>query len=277
MGIYQSQLPYALTYTYNFFAASAYFERFTNFLTHLWSLAVEEQFYIFWPLLIFLVPEKKFKPAFLSVIGLSVLFRLFVMAWPSHAIPGFLSPDPLRIIYFLPFSHLDAFALGALLTMTDIPKARQQFMVLLVGLPILGILTDFLASGSWSNVNALGYPLLLPFAWKAVWGYTALNYFFAVLIFGVARLSWFERALEFPPIAYLGRISYGLYIYHFAIIWLLSLPFGFSSGLPMPWWIAALALLATTLVSSLSYRFIEKPFLNFKDRFFSLPKGVRGN
>lgn len=271
MSLFQDQFPYALTYIYNFYAASGLFERYTNFLTHLWSLAVEEQFYILWPLLIFLVPRAKYRTAFLSVIGLSVLFRLWISLWDPAAMPGFLTPDPMKVIYFLPFSHLDAFALGALLTVAGISKARAQFIFLLVFLPLLGIVTDVIASGTWLGIANLGLPLLLPYAYKSVWGYTVLNYLFAVLMFGVARVGWFERLLEFRPIAYLGRISYGLYVYHFAIIWFVTVPFGVDSTAPLPFFNAAIALLLTVAIASLSYHLLEKPLIDLKDRFFAVP------
>lgn len=155
----------------------------------------------------------------------------------------------------------------------DIPKARAQFIVLLIGLPVLGIVTDALASGTWTRAANLGLPLLLPYAYKSVWGYTVLNYLFAVLIFGVARLGWFERFLEFRPIAYLGKISYGLYVYHFVIIWFVTVPFRVSSIAPVPFLNAAAALILTTLVAGLSYRLLEKPLLDLKDRFFDVPSG----
>lgn len=271
MELFHEQFPYALIYIYNFYAASPLFERYSSFLTHLWSLAVEEQFYILWPLLIFLVPRARYKTAFLSVIGLSAVFRLWIFTRTPETMPSFLVSEPLRVIYFLPFSHLDAFALGALLTVTDLPKTRLQFIIFLLGLPVLGIVTDALVNGTWAGIANLGFPLLLPYASKAVWGYTLLNYFFALLIFGVARLGWFQRFLEFRPIAYLGKISYGLYVYHFAIIWFLTTPFGLSSNTPVPFWNAAASLLMTVLVAGLSYRLLEKPLIDLKDRFFAIP------
>jgi peptidoglycan/LPS O-acetylase OafA/YrhL len=271
MELFHNQFPYALTYIYNFYAASPLFERYSSFLTHLWSLAVEEQFYILWPLLIFLVPRARYKTAFLSVIGLSVIFRLWIFTMTPETIPAFLVSEPLSVIYFLPFSHLDAFALGALLTVTDLPKARSQFIGFLIGLPALGIVTDALANGTWTGIANLGFPLLLPYASKAIWGYILLNYFFAILIFGVARLGWFERFLEFHPIAYLGKISYGLYVYHFAIIWFITTPFGLSSTAPLPFWYAAASLLLTVFIAGLSYRLLEKPLIDLKDRFFAVP------
>jgi peptidoglycan/LPS O-acetylase OafA/YrhL len=273
VSLFHDQVPYAIAYVYNFYAASSLFERYINFLTHLWSLAVEEQFYIIWPMLVFLVPRPKYKTAFLSVIAISVLFRLWIALWNPASMPGYFTPDPMKVIYFLPLSHLDAFALGALLTVADIPKARIQFVALLIGLPVLGIVTNALASGTWTGAANLGLPLLLPYAYQSVWGYTALNYLFAVLLFGVARLGWYERFLEFRPLAYLGRISYGLYVYHFAIIWFVTVPFDVSSTDPIPFANAAAALILTVIVAGLSYRLLEKPMIDLKDRFFIVPAG----
>jgi peptidoglycan/LPS O-acetylase OafA/YrhL len=270
MRLFHDQLPYAIAYIYNFYTASALFERFLSFLTHLWSLAVEEQFYFIWPLLILLVPRARYKTAFLSVIGLSILFRLWVSIWDPATMTAF-NPDSVKVIYLLPFSHLDAFALGALLTVTDIPKARTQFIALLIGLPVFGILMEYIAIGQWDISSTFGFPFLLRFAGKSVWGYTALNYLFAVLIFGVARLGWFERILESRPLAYLGKISYGLYIYHLAILWFVTVPFGLSSESSFPLVNAVAGLILTIVIASLSYHLLEKPLMDLKDRFFAVP------
>ena len=56
----QPQLPYAFLYVYNFLHATEAYHH-TPFLSHLWSLSVEEQFYIIWPLILFLTPKEKMK------------------------------------------------------------------------------------------------------------------------------------------------------------------------------------------------------------------------
>jgi peptidoglycan/LPS O-acetylase OafA/YrhL len=79
----------------------------------------------------------------------------------------------------------------------------------------------------------------------------------------------FTRILEFLPIRYLGKISYGMYVYHFPVIWFVqngSRALGWDSLLPYTVWISLAAIVA---ISSLSYHLFEKPILDLKDRFFA--------
>ena len=119
----------------------------------------------------------------------------------------------------------------------------------------------------------LGYPFSLPKAYQFVWGYSLLNYWFAVTIYAIAREGLFNRFLEMKVLKYLGKISYGMYVYHLAIIWFVARIRDFLpiSGEPMAKFLTALiALPITVLVASLSYYFMEKPLLNLKNRFFVL-------
>jgi peptidoglycan/LPS O-acetylase OafA/YrhL len=252
--------------------ATSKFVQTSQFLTHLWSLAVEEQFYILWPLVIFLTPFKHLKKVFLAVIVLAPLFRLGVMLFYQQASFRILG-DANTAIYALPFSHLDAFAFGALINLgISIPQARRQFLALLVAFPALGMLTDFLSTGQWNVNNGFGLPLLLPNAYKPVWGYSILNYIFVLLIYGVVREGWFVRPLEQRWLQYLGRISYGLYVYHYAVFWLTTEVI-FPTIHPLPG--ALIALLMTVLIASISFHLFEKPITDLKDRWFpfkSIPK-----
>ncbi len=263
--VFWSQYPYALVYAYNFFMATSRFTLTSQFLTHLWSLAVEEQFYILWPLVVLLTPVKHLKKVFLTAIGLAPLFRLGVLLFYQHASFKILG-DANTAVYALPFSHLDAFAIGALLNLgVTFPKARTQFLVLLVAFPALGMLTDFLSTGIWNYNNGFGLPLLLPNAYKPVWGYSILNYLFVLLLYGVAYEGWMVRVLEHRWMLYLGKISYGLYVYHYAILWLTAEVL-FPSVNPILG--AAISLALTILIASVSFRFIEKPITDLKDRWF---------
>lgn len=265
VSAFWDQYPYALVYAYNFFMATSKFVLTSQFVTHLWSLAVEEQFYILWPLIVFLAPAKHLKKVFLAVIGLAPLFRLGVMLFYQQ-VPFEILGDADTAVYALPFSHLDAFAIGALLNLgVTFPRARTQFLVLLAAFPLLGMLTDFLSTGQWNVNNGFGLPLLLPNAYKPVWGYSLLNYLFVLLIYGVAREGWGVRLLEHPWMRYLGKISYGLYVYHYALLWLVTEVF-FSNIQPFPG--AFIALLLTILIASVSFHLFEKPITDLKDRWF---------
>ena len=80
----------------------------------------------------------------------------------------------------------------------------------------------------------------------------------------------FVRFLDWPPLQYLGKISYGLYIYHFPLIWITGLirEHGVSDAAARPVILIG-SFVGTVAVASLSYYLLEKPFLNLKDRFAS--------
>lgn len=275
MQIFLDQVWYAVLYVYDFFFATSSI-RFSYFLDHFWSLSVEEQFYIFWPLLILLAPEKWLKKLFLTVIVLGPIFRLLFFFIHSSGMFRFLAPEPWIAVYPLPFSHMDAFAFGAYISRFPIPRARQQALWLAGLIPILGFASQYIATGSMGAISAFGYPLLLPDAYKFIWAYSLLNYFFAVIIYGVAQEGWFTSFLEWRPLRYLGKISYGLYVYHYPIVWFSGRIADLGVEPPMLQPLTALiALAATILIASLSFHFLERPIINLKDRFFPLKSSVQ--
>jgi peptidoglycan/LPS O-acetylase OafA/YrhL len=236
-------------------------------------LSVEEQFYIFWPLLILLVPEKLLKKLFLGFIFLAPVFRITVFYLHTSGIIRFLNDQVSIAIYPLPFSHLDAFAFGAYISRYSIPKAKRQFFLLLGLLPVIGYASQYIATGEIGAISAFGFPLLLDNAYKFIWGYSLLSYFFAVTLYIVVREGMFVRFLDWQPMQYLGKISYGLYVYHFPIVWFAGRMRDFGVEEPMAKPLTALIAFVTTLaIASASYRWMEKPLLNLKDRFFSLKR-----
>lgn len=277
MKIFFEQVRYAFLYVYDFFFATRY-ARNTNFLDHFWSLSVEEQFYIFWPLLILLVPEKALKKLFVVFMVLGPIFRVAFFLFQRLGMYHFPANDVSWFIYPLPFSHIDAFAFGAYLSRYSIPHAKKQFFILLVALPLIGFAAQYIATGDIGNVSALGFPIFLGNAYQFIWGYSLLNYFFAVTIQMVAREGAFLRFLDWKPMQYLGKISYGLYVYHAPLIWFAGRIR--DLGLPEPTARALAALIsfvATLLIASASYHLMEKPILNLKDRFFSLKRAEKQN
>ncbi len=271
MNEFFRQSPYAFVYLYNFFYASASFT-YHRFLDHFWSLSVEEQFYIFWPLLIFLAPEKWLKKLFLGVIILAPLLRIAtVLVLRAEIFPFFTSNIPLGL-YPLPWTHMDAFAMGAYISRFELPRPKLQLALLLGLVPLAGFASQYLATGSFGALTNLGYEYPIANSFKHIWGYSLLNYLFAVLIYCVVKEQLFVRWLEWPPLAYLGRISYGMYVYHFSLTWFAGrirdlVPMTEELAKPLS---ALIAFLLTLLIASASYRFIEKPILDLKDRYFPL-------
>jgi peptidoglycan/LPS O-acetylase OafA/YrhL len=262
-----NQVWVSLFYVFDFFHASAFFVR-SHFFTHLWSLSVEEQFYLLWPLLIFLTPREKFKRLCFTAIGLGFIFRLAITLIYRTQLFPFLLSDPQQAVNVLPFSHLDAFAFGAYISRFEIPRPRLQLLALAVTVPALGLLTDFLSKGTITL--ALGYDLPMTGFYKEVWGYTLLNYLFVVLIYCVARTNFLTGILESAPLRYLGKISYGLYVYHYGVIAItteLFRKYDLDYSLRSPqMFIASMG--ATLLIATLSFYFLEKPIINLKDKIF---------
>jgi peptidoglycan/LPS O-acetylase OafA/YrhL len=273
MQLFQEQVPYALTYVYNLYNASRVYSGESRLIGHFWSLSTEEQFYIFWPLILFLTPKKHLKKLFWGALLIGPLFRLGVTALFKYTGAPFLYDKVGVVIYVLPFSQIDAFALGAMITQFKFPKAKLQFFTLLVLLPVIGLATQYYSTGALEIPSALGFLFPLQYDLKQVWGYLYLNYLFALLIYLVVREKLFLRLLETKAMQYIGKISYGLYVYHYATIWFLARirDFNLSEPIAKPLTLIISAIV-TFLLAHLSYKYFEKPILDLKDRYFPLAK-----
>jgi len=269
MLMFQDHARYAFFYVYDFFSAGAGFVEH-RFLGHFWSLSVEEQFYIVWPLAILLTPKKYYWHLFLGAIILGPLARMGLAYAYNHALFSLPYGTTPQGIYVLPFSHIDAFGFGAYISRFSIPRPRQQLAAFAVILPLAGYASQFLITGDIGNLTTLGFGLPLANGLKHIWGYSLLNYTFALFIYNVAREKHFVRWLEAPFLRYLGKISYGLYVYHYVIIWFVARvrEVGMSETINKPL-IALLAFALTLLIASASYRWLEAPLLQLKDRYFT--------
>lgn len=262
------QLPYAVTYLYDFFYVSAAFQD-TPLLVHFWSLAVEEQFYLVWPLFIWLTPRDKLTRSLCLIALAGPLARLAAYAFYCRVGGAGFVQDPSQVIYGLPFSHFDAFAIGGWSALLGKTNWKRSAWILTGIACVAGIGTQFIVNGH-IGLKSLGYPPFMSGEWKSVWGYSLLNLTFAAILRAVKSNSFLPPLFSNPCVQYLGRISYGLYVYHFPVIWLFRNRW--TDGLH-PFLLDVGALAATIAVSALSYELFEKKCIALKDKWFGKGNG----
>jgi peptidoglycan/LPS O-acetylase OafA/YrhL len=246
---------YAL-YTSNFNVA---WHGFTDSsLDHFWSLAIEEQFYLFWPIVLLGTPRRWTAIAMFATVALSMMARADILSHPGD-IPVFV---PAMV---MTSSRLDALAMGGLLAWHRMRWPRST------GLTIGGLLIGGI--GARIAASLLPYSvIMLPLPETG-----------NVLLCG-ALVLWASqgiggvlgRVLGARPLVALGTISYGIYVYHMVIAGLapivatrfgVSIPYPFLFGWPRFVW-----MVATTLpIAALSWRWFERPLNDLKSRFPYIP------
>lgn len=236
-----------LTYTVNYF--NAFNHHPSTSVAHAWSLAVEEQFYLVWPLA-FVVLAARGRRALLA--GLS-LGALAAVVWRSWLILG--ARTDVSYVYNAFDTRFDNLAVGCLLA-------------LVVDYDVVIAAVGTWAKRSWfplvTLASLLTSRLALPEGYHYSVGFTVDALLVAVLIVQLLQLCqtrlW--RWLEWPAVRYLGAISYPIYLYH---QWGASvgrrLP-GESHGVEF-----AAGVIATIFLASGSYYVIERPFLRLKARY----------
>jgi peptidoglycan/LPS O-acetylase OafA/YrhL len=253
------QLLGAATFSSNWLdiaSDSSYFARDTpELFRNLWSLAVEEQFYVVWPVLLLgiaLIRHWGVRVALVSAIAIASALEMALL-W----VPG---GDATRV-YFGSDTHSFGLALGALLALVvsrikpidlDAGENAAQWFVrrMLPGIGVAALLALGLAAWWMHDDTAFTYR-----------GGLALVSLLAALVVWAAVSSRprFGRALDSAPLRYLGTRSYGLYLWHWPVFVLVTAVVS-GQRLPVPAWQAGMLALAITVVAALlSYRFLETP------------------
>ena len=215
-------------------------------ISHLWSLAVEEQFYLVWPWLIVFAPRRWLVPAVIAAVVSAPLF------WWWLASDGYRE----TLLAVLMPGCLDSLGVGALLALGVVP-ARPSFSLATLA-ATGGLIALLVAEGS-------GWPL--PLFLVAI-RQTLQAVVFAWLVLRAAEGfgGVTGRVLSAAPVVYIGRISYGIYLAHgFAGDMLAGVGIN-SRALPEPWRFVILVGL-TVGVAALSWHFLEGPINTLKTRF----------
>lgn len=264
-------LPYAVTYTYNFWHASSSFVH-SKLISHFWSLCVEEQFYLVWPFFIFFCNARVLRSALLVIIVFGPVVRLGLHALASiPSLPA--HPDAELAIYVLTPSHVDAFAMGAFFSLYPLGGSRVALLGSSLVLAAAGAALALTGAAEPLDTS-LGYPIGLRPAAGYVWGYTLLNLCAALLIDCVVHRRFLPGLFESRALSYAGKISYGIYVFHYPLqsLILKALP---NAGAVLQ---ISLQVSLTLLLASVSFHFWEMPFLRKKDVWFKTnpapPRGV---
>lgn len=254
---------YCLTYTTNIFC---YRTNSWNPVSHTWTLCVEEQFYLIWPWFILFVRGKYLKYVFIVAILTGI-----VSTWYSVTLTGHLAP-------FLVNGCFDAFGIGGLYAYARLDSVRTLKMERAI---------KYLAGCAlciyfyWKYCTFAGWPLgYLFFLSKTVNSIISLWLIILVINNRSERLR--KYFLENRLLNHIGKVSYGIYLYHYIYNvlhdpvhkWLIDAtePVPLVSNLikdtHVYYWIHVAIII---LIATLSYYLIEKPFLSLK-RFFKYEK-----
>lgn len=222
----------------------------------MWSVCIEEQFYILWPHLVRWTNPIRFVMLMGALLTFSVLYRtMYVMGLPPHA----------DSVWMNTLTRLDPFALGGLLAIVlhkrDIVRNRiQRALILAASIGLFWFLGNHII---WIGTEP-----------ASIWS-SPISYLLAAMG-SVLLLTVFVTLpprSSYPPylnlLSYLGKISYGLYVFHYPSLYLTDyfVSDAVSSG-PLAFCLnAGTGGLLTFMLAAASYKWLEKPFLKLKRRF----------
>ena len=284
-------MPWLWSYTTNI--GMAFFHVHTVLQGHLWSLAVEEQFYLVWPIAIFFLGRRGILRVCLFLVALAFLARFALTAlgfWPFAA-------------YVFTPCQFDALALGSLVAILIRDPVGQQWLrihsprlfisgAIMVSLTVLTLIALRISPQSGGDMevrtiagSSIGHPMLFQILpWISDVLYAPLDLAFVALLATVVTEAspLLERIFSWKPLRALGGYSYGLYVFHYIVIAILGnllIHFPEIAHATAVGMLSAFCLLCVNLAISFaltvaSFHLYEKRFLKLKKYF---PERVVGS
>ena len=217
-----------------------------------WSLAIEEQFYLVWPLLLSIALKSKLNRRWIIIVlavGVVCVIAHRALLWKAGA--------PLARMYYGTDTHSDGLLFGCLigcLTSWDLLRKSRRVGLLMKSVALIATVGFVYLVLTMSNDD--------PFLYAGGFALISLAISLALLTLLVWPPAITTTLLRFGPLVWVGRISYGLYLWHWAVR---GLVFGKSLEPSTKQIVAALIL--SLAITSLSFYLIERPFLRWKKRF----------
>jgi peptidoglycan/LPS O-acetylase OafA/YrhL len=225
------------------FAMTFQWQGFSN-PDHFWSLAVEEHFYLFWPLLIYYLPTKRL-PQIVSIVFIISLITKHLLLTHGY------------IIGYFTFTRIDQLGLGALLAYYEFngflnqSKSKMFLIFIVLGAALVGFTIVFQDINYYFK-EMIKYPIL-GFFYFSCTGWLIIN----------TGSNLVNKFLELRFFKFSGKISYGLYVYHPLAILLLEHYF-YTGNIYADF---VLVFLITYIIAFLSFNYFESKFLVFKNKF----------
>ncbi|MGV3173308.1 acyltransferase family protein [Staphylococcus simulans] len=226
-----------------------YFDQFSfEPLKHLWSLAIEEQFYLFFPLvLILLLAKVKKHKQIVLIFWIISLASLLAMVLITH--PGM----NFSRVYFGTDTRLQTLLLGVILAFLWPPNRLRKDPPLAVRMSVdlMGVISLAILMTLFVVVEDQSY-------WIYNGGFYLISGITLFLIASVVHPSGLlARFMGNPLFVYIGQRSYSLYLWHFPIIVLLHRYFVAGQ---IPVWVYVVDVVLTFIMAEVSYRYVETPF-----------------
>jgi peptidoglycan/LPS O-acetylase OafA/YrhL len=242
----------SLTYTSNFYF---YNTGHWHVASHFWTLAVEEQFYLVWPIIILFVDKKYSLHVIILFIVIGIATQLMV--------------DKTGYAFVLPNACFSAFGIGALLSWIIVYQphllCRKSFNVLQI-LALASIVARL--AGLHTKEIFDKFPIRMMDSVIGLW-------MIATVIFSERKGKFFSSAIyRNRLLVFVGKISYGIYLYHIYFRYSGHFFGHFNKHLPFitniynPYLLFIEYVCTIILLSWISFKLIEQPFLNLKKYFF---------
>ncbi len=232
----------------------------SQMILHTWSLAVEEQFYLVWPVTILLIKRPKVLLAIVVCLLLIVSISRFIL-WNYHI-------EDLAYSSLYTFTRIDGICIGCMVAI--LMRVKPNFLKKYTAIIVLLMAAVNFGFYFINNQRSFTLPYL------AFAGYTTFAILFGILIHGAVtgESKLIQFLLNNRPLKFFGKISYGLYVYHWPV-YILLFPLFVSVtskniNLSQRYFETTSAIIVTIIaifISVLSYHFFEKPFLKLKKRY----------